>query len=631
MTKADIIREGAVGELEAQRRLVGALKSLKILFDTSLIGIYILLDGKFQFVNTRFQEISGYNENELLGKYSLDLVHPEDRNMVRENAVKMLKGERSSQYEYRTISKNGANKWIAETVVPIQYLDRRAVLGNFMDITDHKQMEEALRESRNRHLDMVNLLPQIVFELDEKGNLTFANRQGTLAFGYTLEDIKKGLNALQLVVPEDQEKARETIQRVLNGERSEGIEFRILRKDGNTFPAITYLAPIVHEGRAMGLRGIIVDITERKQMEERLRESRGRFIDLVNFLPQTIFELDERGNLTFGNRRATLAFGYTLEDVRKGLNGDQLFIPEDQDRVKANREKILNGEDLGGLEYTALRKDGSTFPAILYYSRITRGDKTVGLRGVLIDITERKRMEEELKQTLNELQRSNAELEQFAYVASHDLQEPLRMVASYTQLLARRYQGKLDADADDFIAYAVGGANRMQKLINDLLAYSRVSTRGKPFELTDCEAIVDEAVSNLQMAIGESDAVITRHHLPTVMADPTQLVQLFQNLIGNAIKFRKGHAPEIHIGAEQSDGMWSFSVRDNGIGIDPQYADRIFLVFQRLHSNADYRGTGIGLAICKKIVERHGGRIWVEPNESEGSTFYFTIPMKGEK
>jgi light-regulated signal transduction histidine kinase (bacteriophytochrome) len=245
----------------------------------------------------------------------------------------------------------------------------------------------------------------------------------------------------------------------------------------------------------------------------------------------------------------------------------------------------------------------------------------IGIVGVSVDITERKRAEEEL-------QRSNAELQQFAYVASHDLQEPLRMVSSYTQLLAECYQGQLDAQADKFIAFATEGATRMQQLLEDLLDYSRVSRRPQPFEPINCTTILKDVLTDLAVTMQESSAVVTADSLPTVLGDRTQLRQLLQNLISNAIKFRREEPPLVHIRAEPQEDFWLFTVRDNGIGIDPQFAERIFVLFQRLHSRQEYPGTGIGLAICKKIVERHAGRIWVESHLGEGSTFYFTLPRQ---
>jgi PAS domain S-box-containing protein len=250
------------------------------------------------------------------------------------------------------------------------------------------------------------------------------------------------------------------------------------------------------------------------------------------------------------------------------------------------------------------------------------------MTGVFWDITERKRTEERLRQLMVDLERSNKELELFAYVASHDLQEPLRMVSSYTQLLERRYSDRLDDDAREFIGYAVDGATRMQRLINDLLDFSRVSTRGRPPMSTDIAEVLGVVRANLSLAMEEAGALVTNDELPWVVADASQIGQLFQNLIGNAIKFRNGSRPHVHVGAVESDVHWQFSVRDDGIGIEPEYFERIFVIFQRLHGKEAYPGTGIGLALCRRIVERHGGTIWVESKPHEGSTFYFTIPKR---
>jgi signal transduction histidine kinase len=243
-----------------------------------------------------------------------------------------------------------------------------------------------------------------------------------------------------------------------------------------------------------------------------------------------------------------------------------------------------------------------------------------------VELDERRRAEKILAQYAEDLKRSNAELEQFAYVASHDLQEPLRMVASFTQLLAKRYRGKLDQDADEFIGFAVDGANRMQVLINDLLVFSRVGTRGKPLVATDCEAVLSHTLANLTTTLQKTGAVVTHDPLPTVMADAVQLGQLLQNLLANALKFRGQDPLRVHIAVQQQGDEWIFSVQDNGIGIAPEHQERIFSIFQRLHRREEFPGTGLGLALCKKIAERHGGRIWVESAPGRGSTFYFSIP-----
>jgi signal transduction histidine kinase len=250
-------------------------------------------------------------------------------------------------------------------------------------------------------------------------------------------------------------------------------------------------------------------------------------------------------------------------------------------------------------------------------------------RSLRIEVAERRKAQSALAEQAEELARSNAELEQFAYVASHDLQEPLRAVASSTQFIAKHYGDKLGPEADEFIGYTVNGVRRMRALINDLLSYSRVGTRGGEFKPVRCELVLTETLQNLRGAVRDKNAVVTHTPLPTVLADATQLGQLFQNLIGNAIKFCGNGPPRVHVSAQRNGREWTFMVRDEGIGIDPEHVDLVFEVFQRLHTDAEYSGTGIGLAICKKIVERHGGRIWVESRLGSGSTFRFTIPVLG--
>jgi light-regulated signal transduction histidine kinase (bacteriophytochrome) len=276
-----------------------------------------------------------------------------------------------------------------------------------------------------------------------------------------------------------------------------------------------------------------------------------------------------------------------------------------------------------------LRRNGEVFPEEQTISTMKVEDNVI-FSAFIHDISERIRAKEELERTAAELRRSNEELEQFAYIASHDLQEPLRMVASYTQLLERRYAAQLDDVAREFIGYAVDGAKRMQQFISGLLRYSRVGTEARPLEDVNLDEAFAAAIANLRIAIEESGAKVESQPLPVVRGDPRQLIQLFQNLIGNALKFRKpGQPPLVEVRAGPDGDFWRFSVRDNGIGLDPRFSDRIFTIFQRLHTRDEYEGTGLGLAICKKIVERHGGRIWVESREGEGAAFFFTLPAAG--
>jgi two-component system, chemotaxis family, sensor kinase Cph1 len=317
--------------------------------------------------------------------------------------------------------------------------------------------------------------------------------------------------------------------------------------------------------------------------------------------------------------------GYEPQDWL-GCAFAELFVPEDRDRIY---QLVFSGRaaDAVHLEVRALRKDDTEAWLDLAITFVMDGDRLESIQGIARDVSERKATETKMQRLLDDLARSNMELEQFAYVASHDLQEPLRMVASYVQLLARRYGEQLDSDAGEFIAFAVDGATRMQTLINDLLAYSRVGSQGKAPEAMEMQDALDVALQNLGAAIEAAGATVTHDPLPHVMADPGQMIQLLQNLIGNAVKFRTEVAPQVHISAHQDGETWVFGVHDNGIGIDAQYVARIFIIFQRLHGRGDYPGTGIGLAICKRIAERHRGRMWVESEPGKGSHFFFTIPV----
>jgi len=362
--------------------------------------------------------------------------------------------------------------------------------------------------------------------------------------------------------------------------------------------------------------------------EDERTESRAKYRGLLEAAPDPIVVVNQAGEIVLLNLQAEKQFGYRRDE----LVGQQVkaIIPEGfAERLVADdlrsAEDALAQQIGTGIELTGRRKDGSAFPIEIMLSPLESAEGVL-VTAAIRDITVRKAAEQHLLLTVEELNRSNEELGQFAYMASHDLQEPLRMVASYTQLLSRRYKGQLDSDADEFIAFAVDGASRMQRLIDDLLAYSRVGTKGQELLDTSSEDALQQALLNLRGGIEESGAVVTHDPLPTVLADEIQLIQVFQNLVGNAIKYQNPGVPRVHISAARSSGkQWTFSVRDNGLGIDPQYFEKIFGVFQRLHQRDEFAGTGIGLAICKKIVERHGSSISVESQPGQGSTFRFAL------
>jgi signal transduction histidine kinase len=388
-------------------------------------------------------------------------------------------------------------------------------------------------------------------------------------------------------------------------------------------------------GVFFGYHGIISDVTSMIEAEERAATQYRRFREAIECIPASLMLFDADDRLLICNSATQNFFRNAKHLLIPGTTFEELLRTEIQ---SGNLWKVDMSIDDWVADRVASHRSANTdiigeTPDGRWIQVMERPTTDGGVIGIRIDITEIKQKEAELRETTRqleehgrELKRSNTELEQFAYVASHDLQEPLRMVGSYCQLLKRRYAGKLDGDADEFIEFAVEGANRMQRLINDLLNYSRVGRRGEAFQALPAGDLVKIALGNLQAAIADGGATVEVGELPQVVGDRTLLAQLFQNLIGNAIKFRRDEPPVVRIAAVVDGGFAEFTVEDNGIGIEREYVDKVFLIFQRLHDRDKYAGTGIGLAIVKKVVEYHGGKIWIESEPGQGSRFQFTLP-----
>src|SRR5271168_5396858 len=504
------------------------------------------------------------------------------------------------------------------------------------DISRWELAEEVRGDSGAKYRGLLEAAPDAMVVVNPEGEIVLLNVQAEKQFGYHRDELvgQKVKNIIpegfaERLVADGTRSAAEALAQQIGT----GIELIARRKNGSEFPIEIMLSPL-DSAEGILVTAAIRDISVRKEAEKHLARMEGRYRGLLEAAPDAMVVVNQKGDIVLLNVQAEKQFGYHRDEL-VGQRMKNIILAGFAERLIADAlrstEDALAQQIGTGIEITGRRKDGTEFPIEIMLSPLESAEGIL-VTAAIRDITMRKVAEAHLLYKVAELNRSNEELGQFAYIASHDLQEPLRMVASYTQLLARRYKGRLDSDADEFITFAVDGANRMQRLIQDLLAYSRVGTKGKDLLETSSEEALERSLVNLRGAIADSGALVTHDPLPAVLADEMQLVQLFQNLVGNAIKYQKAGVPKIHISASKNGGSkWTFSVKDNGLGIDPQYFERIFVMFQRLHKREEFAGTGIGLAICKKIVERHGGEISVQSQPGKGSTFSFALAGSGVK
>jgi PAS domain S-box-containing protein len=635
---------GIQRDISKRKQDEAELKQINTALSHAVEGISRLdVQGHYQMVNQAYASAVGYQPEDMIGMEWPQTVYPSDLDRLMAAYQEMLTTGKV-KVEARGVRKNGSIFYKQLTMVAT-YDPQQQLTGHYCfmkDISERVQheaernaAEAELRQSEQKFRAIFDSMFQFTGVLNPEGVVLEANQTALTGVAAKRADIigKPFWDTPWWThSPPLQETLKVAIAKAAGGELVR-FECEHILANGSTAIVDFSLKPIFDEaGKVIMLIPEGRDISDRKTAEVQLRQQEEFLQSIYNGTEQAIFVVDIADD---GELRYT-SFNPVSEQYSGVTNA---YIHE-----KTPEEAF--GEDLGSTirqNYKRCLQAGTSivyeeqlnFEARIIWTLTTlaplrnKRGQIYRIIGTATDITNRKTAELELQQQKQDLARSNNELQQFAYVASHDLQEPLRMITSYLELLERRYKGQLDAKADRFIAYAVDGAARMQILIDDLLKYSRVGSRSHTLEQVDCGAILQHALRNLQVAIVESKATITHSALPEVNANITQLTQLFQNLIGNAIKFRRQDPPEIQIGVKQTDGKWLFSVQDNGIGIESQYCDRIFAIFQRLHNRTDYPGTGIGLAICKKIVERHGGTLWVESTLNKGSTFYFTLPVLG--
>ncbi|MFW5921519.1 MAG: PAS domain S-box protein, partial [Polyangiales bacterium] len=558
---------------------------------------------------------------EAIGR-SIRLIVPEDRLGELEELLDSVRaGQTARSVETVRIDSEGREVEVSLTVSPLRGADGAPIGKSVIarNVTGHRQAERQFRLA-------VESSPSAMVMVDERGSIVMVNAETERLFGYDREELIG--TSIEVLVPRRSRDAHPGLRAgFLRAPETRamgaGRELYGLRKDGREIPVEIGLNPIRTEDGLFVLSSI-VDITERKEAEQKFRLA-------VEASPSGIVMVDGGGTIVLVNRETERMFGYDREEL-VGESVDVLVPRRARSQHAHDRDHFLRAPEAramgSGRDLHGLRKDGTEFPVEIGLNPIRTPDGPLVL-STIVDITGRKHAEDALAERTAELARSNAELEQFAYVASHDLQEPLRMIASYTELLAKRYADQLDERAAKYIGYAQDGAARMRRLIEDLLAYSRVRTRGRAPQRVAASRCLTQALENLRLQIRETGASVEQGELPSVLADETQLTEVFQNLLSNALKFRGEDPPRIRVWAERQDGHACFYVEDNGIGVSAEHAERIFQVFERLHTRDEYPGTGIGLALCKRVIERHGGHIGVRSEPGGGATFWFTLPVAG--
>jgi PAS domain S-box-containing protein len=621
-------------QLESRRRLIeDALRESEERYRMLIDGVHdhaiYMIDTRGQVVswNAGAERIKGYSADEIIGRNFSLFFSVEDIERGRPEQVlrlAMLHGRHEEQA--MRVRKDGSRFMASLTFTAL-----RDSAGNLRGFSEFSRDLSESKEAGAKYRGLLEAAPDAMIVVNPAGQIVLLNLQAEKQFGYYRDELVGP--QVKSVIPEGFAErliadGTRTAAEALAQQIGTGLELRGRRKDGSEFPIELMLSPLENAEGTL-VTAAIRDISVRKDAEKHLAQMESRYRGLLEAAPDSMVLVNQDVNIVLVNRQTENVFGYRRAELVGGSAG-RLVSEASLAALLAFTRRAADGsyqeQSQSGLELEGRRRDGSVFPIEAMLSPLTTTGEGVLLTVAIRDITTRKQAQALLLQTVEELNRSNEELGQFAYIASHDLQEPLRMVASYTQLLSKRYKGKLDADADEFIAFAVDGANRMQRLIQDLLAYSRVGTKGQELLETSSEEALEHALMNLGGAIEDSGAVVTHDSLPSVLADEGQLVQLFQNLVGNAIKYQSPGTPRIHVSsARQGRTRWLFSVQDNGLGIEAKYFERIFGMFQRLHRREEFEGTGIGLAICKKIVERHGGSLAVESALGHGSTFRFSL------